>query len=104
MPVRFTAVFLQIAASLRGWRRLAVDDLVTFVQFASEAFLWRGAWNLNARFLIPDPCVGGWVNLALGTALLMSLQLFSYVGGCGTAVDGLDADDDVSSGQLVVCV
>lgn len=41
------------------------------------------------------------MNLALGTALLMSLQLFSYVGSCGTAVDGLEADDDVTSGLLV---
>ena len=73
---------------------LLFDDAVCLLLFASEAFLWRGVWNLNATFLIADPCLGGWVNHAAGTAVLMLLQLFSYVGVCGCA-----RDDDVPSDE-----
>jgi hypothetical protein len=52
-----------------------------------EIFLWRGGWNLNTIFIVEDPLVGGWVNHCIGTFLLMSLQLFSYAGACGCALD-----------------
>jgi len=66
---------------------LAFDDVVCLLLFASEAFLWRGVWNLNATFMISDLFLGGWVNHAAGTVILTALQLFSYVGICGCARD-----------------
>ena len=66
---------------------LVYDDIVCFLLFVCEAFLWRGVWNLNARFMIADLFLGGWVNHAAGTFIMMILQLFSYVGVCGCARD-----------------
>ena len=66
---------------------LVYDDAVCLLLFACEAFLWRGVWNLNATFLLSDLLVGGWVNHAAGTVIMMTLQLFSYVGICGCALD-----------------
>jgi Fuseless len=90
-------LFAQFAARWHGWRRLVVDDVVTFMQFVSEAFLWRGAWNLNTKFVITDPFLGGWVNHAIGTFLLMSLQIFSYVGTVGCSLDVPD-----ETGRLIL--
>jgi len=89
-------LFAQFAARWHGWHRLIFDDVITFLLFASEAFLWRGAWNLNARFLIEDTLVGGWTNHVIGTALLMSFQLFSYVGSCGCSTDGEQGQGGIS--------
>ena len=71
---------------------LVYDDSVCLLLFACEAFLWRGVWNLNATFMIADLFLGGWINHAAGTVIMMTLQLFSYVGVCGCAVD-----DDTNS-------
>ena len=94
----------QFAARWRGWHRLIVDDVITFLQFASEAFLWLGAWNLNVRFLIQDHLVGGWTNHIIGAVLLMSFQLFSYVGSCGCTTDGESKLNSVPSGKFIVSV
>jgi len=66
------------------------EDLVHFVVFANMSFLWRGAWNLNAMYMIEDPLIGGWVNHIIGTVLLTSLQILQIVGACGCAIDGSD--------------
>jgi len=73
---------------------LVFDDTVCLTLFVCEAFLWRGVWNLNATFMLSDLFLGGWVNHAAGTVVLMVLQLFSYVGICGCA-----RDDDVPSDE-----
>ena len=70
------------------------DDAICLLLFVCEAFLWRGVWNLNATFMLSDLFVGGWVNHAVGTVLMMTLQVFSYVGVCGCA-----RDDDVPSDE-----
>jgi len=70
------------------------DNAVCLLLFASEAFLWRGVWNLNSTFMISDLFLGGWINHAAGTVVLMMLQLFSYVGICGCA-----RDDDTPSDE-----
>ena len=80
----------------RGWRRLVVDDVITLAQFISESLMWYGTWNLNAQFIIPDPFLGGWVNHAIGTFLMMSLQIFGYVSGVGCSLDFPD-----ENGQLM---
>ena len=72
------------------WLRLLYEDAIFLTVFAAESLMWRGGWNLNAMFIIADPMVGGWVNHAIGTVLLLSLQLFSFVGSCGCARDGHD--------------
>jgi hypothetical protein len=69
------------------WRRQVWQDVVGGLQFVCAVFLWRGAWSLNERYLIADKLIGGWVNHVMGTVLLMALQLFSYVGACGCALD-----------------
>ena len=66
---------------------LVYDDAVCLLLFVCEAFLWRGVWNLNATFMLSDLLLGGWFNHAAGTAVMMTLQLFSYVGICGCACD-----------------
>jgi len=73
---------------------LIYDDAVCFLLFFCEAFLWRGVWNLNATFMFSDLFLGGWVNHAAGTVIMMALQLFSYVGICGCA-----RDDDVPTDE-----
>ena len=75
---------------------LVYDDLVCLMVFVCEAFLWRGVWNLNATFMFSDLFLGGWVNHAAGTVILMSLQLFSYVGICGC---GRDDDTPTDEGN-----
>lgn len=79
----------QVSYRLRNHRllRLIWEDWVFTCVFFMETFLWRGGWNLNAIFIIQDPLIGGWVNHCIGTFLLMSLQLFSYAGACGCALD-----------------
>ena len=68
--------------------RLLWEDFIYIVVYACHIFLWRGGWNLNARFLYADPLWGGLVNHVVGTTLLMSLQMFSYASAVGSAVDG----------------
>jgi len=72
------------------WLRLLYEDAIYFAVFAAESLLWRGGWNLNVLFIITDPMVGGWVNISVGSVLLLSLQLFSYASACGCARDGQD--------------
>jgi len=74
--------------------RTIYEDVVNTLAFIVMAFLWRGAWNLNAKFMIEDELIGGWVNHVIGTALLIALQVLEMVGGCGCPVDG---DDIVTS-------
>ena len=73
---------------------LVYDDSVCLLLFACEAFLWRGVWNLNATFMIADLFLGGWVNQAAGAVIMMILQLFSYVGVCGCALDDDTPSDE----------
>ena len=68
--------------------------------FACEAFLWRGVWNLNATFMFSDLFLGGWINHAVGTVVMMPLQLFSYVGVCGCARD----DDTPGDEGRKICI
>lgn len=74
------------------WLRLIYEDIVYLVVFGAVSLIWRGTWNLNVIFIFTDPKVGGWVNLGIGTFLLMSLQLMSYAGCCGCAFDGRDSN------------
>ena len=66
------------------------EDFIYIIVFPCHLLLWRGMWNLNARYLYPDPLWGGLVNNLVGTALLMVLQLFSYASAVGCAVDGAE--------------
>jgi hypothetical protein len=61
-----------------------------FVAFFLLMFLWRGAWHLNTRYLILDQTLGGWVNHAVGSAVLMVTGTFSLVGSAGVDLDGTD--------------
>ena len=78
------------------WASFAWDHIVNLTVVVCEGFLWYGLWRLNARFVIADPYVGGWVNHIIGTVLLIPLQLFSYAGSCGCSVDPL-IDGNASS-------
>ena len=73
-----------------GFGKLLYEDFIYLITSLCQFFIWRGGWNLNARYLLADPLVGGWVNHVVGTILLMCLQLFSYVSACGCALDGFD--------------
>ena len=72
--------------------RLLWEDFIYIIVFPCHILLWRGMWNLNARYLYPDPLWGGLVNNLVGTALLMVLQLFSYASAVGCAVDGAETN------------
>ena len=76
------------------YRSLAFDQTITMLQYFSSLLLWRGAWNLNMRFVISDPLVGGWVNHVIGTVLLMSLQQFSIIGSCDCSMDYAQPSSD----------
>lgn len=78
------------------WWRLVWEDVAFFVVFVGEGFLWLGAWNINATYLIADPLVGGWVNHAIGTSALFALQLFSYAGACGCSIDWMEPGETVT--------
>ena len=91
-PLR--ALSLVLEARLGRRARTAWEDLVYFVTFLSMAFLWRGAWNLDQHYILPDRLIGGWVHHVTGTALLIGLQLISFVGGCGCALDGTETARD----------
>lgn len=80
---------LQISYRLQDHQRLKLlwEDLIFTIVFLTETFLWRGGWNLDTTFIIKDPLVGGLVNHCIGTFLLMSFQLFGYVGTCGCILD-----------------
>jgi hypothetical protein len=64
------------------------DDAVNFVAFVLLVFLWRGGWNLNERFIIPEKELGGWVNHVIGLVVLMATGNFSVVGSAGVVIDG----------------
>ncbi len=74
---------------------LVWEDFVYVVSFWGTMFLWRGGWNLNATYLLPDPVVGGWVNNLVATAVFLLLQCMSYASCCGVGTDGgLDGTED----------
>lgn len=70
------------------WGKLAWENSIFCLTTFTLVFIWRGVWHLNVYYTISDPFVGGWMCLAIGTVLLMALQLFSFVGFTGCAVDG----------------
>ncbi|ELU04834.1 hypothetical protein CAPTEDRAFT_198494 [Capitella teleta] len=85
-PIAMLCVYLE----KRGWHfaKLVWENAVFAVATCTLVFIWRGTWHLNVYYIISDPFLGGWVNLGIGTVLLVSLQLVSFVGFCGCSVDG----------------
>ena len=53
------------------------DGMYLIILFFMSA-LWRGAWNLNVRYLISCPRVGGMVHHFTGTILLLVLNVYRY--------------------------
>ena len=85
----------QVSAKLAKAGQLALkllwEDCVYAISFVALAFLWRGVWNLNVRFFLPEyPPLGPWVNFALGSVGLLGMQSFTEVCNFGIADDGLD--------------
>ena len=72
------------------WWKLLYEDIVYFCIFFLHGILWRGAWNCTVHYMITDPEKGGWLCFCIGSVGLLLLQNFSYVGGMGVTVDGLD--------------
>ena len=70
--------------------KLIWEDVVYTAVFICTGILWRGGWNLTATYVIPDIEVGGWVCFVLGSVLLISLQLLSFVCCHGIAMDGTE--------------
>lgn len=84
----FAKVCLILEAKGSYYGKIAWEDFVIFITLLSNVFIWRGAWELDNVYVIQDTFLGGWVNLCAGTFLLSSLQLLSFVGACGVALDG----------------
>ena len=76
------------------WWKLLYEDVCYFVIFFLHGILWRGAWNCTVHYLITDPEKGGWLCFCIGSVGLLVLQNFSYVGGMGVTVDGMDPGRD----------
>ena len=54
--------------------------------------LWRGGWNLNPHYLIPELPLGGWVHHVVGTVLMLVFQVYGYVAAFGVIKDGEEED------------
>ena len=86
---------MTLKMALHGfYYKLIWEDFIYTVIFFCTAILWRGGWNLTATYIIPDYKVGGWFCFSIGSVLLISMQLFSYVCCHGVAIDGNDPGRD----------
>ena len=68
--------------------RIIYEDIMYIFVYLTLLLLWRGCWNMNTRYVITDPALGGPVNYVLGLVALLSLRTFSVVSGCGCVRDG----------------
>ncbi len=68
------------------------ENFVYLIIFVFLTTLWRGTWNLNTRYFLPDLPLGGWVNFCIGLVLMISTQTMSYVAPFGCITDGAEED------------
>ena len=67
---------------------LAWEQCVYTIAFIMLITIWKGMWNLNIRYLLSDPTIGGWVHHLAGTSVMMLLGVFGCVGTPCCTVDG----------------
>ena len=89
-PLGSVSVHFEKTGRLRA--KYAWEGSVYIFVFAVLSSLWRGGWNLNLRYLITDPFVGGWVHHVCGVVLFLLLQTYSLVGGWGVGEDGIESE------------
>ncbi len=81
----------RLAKHKSKYPKLIYEGLVYLIVLGILSALWRGGWNLNLRYIVPDTMIGGWVNHLSGALLFLIFQTYSLVGGCGCGIDGEDA-------------
>lgn len=71
--------------------RRIYEDFIYVIIFLFITPLWRGTWNLNTRYFLPELPIGGWVNHCIGLVLMVATQTLSNV-GCfsGLVKDGVE--------------
>lgn len=87
-PCEMVRNMFRFSAKRKALLKLRIyENLVFLLIFCCEAFLWLGAWNLNSTYIVPDKKVGGWINHAFGSFLLIILGLMTFGGYCGCGSD-----------------
>jgi len=83
-----STVSIKLESSGRDTMKLIWEDCVYIVVFIVMLVIWHGYWNMNIRYCITDPIIGGIVNHVCGGAMLLFCGVFRLVGTCGVGVDG----------------
>ena len=74
--------------------KIIYEDCIHTIVLVCVVLLWRGCINLNYRYMISDPLLGGVVNMCGGLVVLLALRTYRVLTSFSWGMDGEDTGVD----------